>query len=180
MPIFKHKFRNHKVNSKTKILILGTYNPDIPEGPTFFYGRPRNFLWQLLPGCYGIPSLKKSSLIEKQNFMAQYKIDFTDLIETVNIPTDKGDNYLDTYIDRRVENWKDVIALINKLSNLKEVYFTRKTFAGIPNIYNQILKISNHCNTKGIRFCMLISPARYANSVKQNLWINTIINQSIC
>ena len=180
MPVILHKFRNHRVSQKTEILILGTFNPDIADGPTFFYGRPRNYLWQLLPGCWSLLSLKNSLLPAKQAFMAQYKIDFVDLIESVDVEKGQHANFLDTYIDPRVEVWRDIIELINQLPKLKAVYFTRKTFGGIPNIHNQIIEIRNHCQQVGVRFCLLETPARFANADKQKQWINTIINQITC
>ncbi|PZR02923.1 MAG: hypothetical protein DI539_27210, partial [Flavobacterium psychrophilum] len=99
MPIVPHKFLNHQISLDTEILILGTFNPDVPNGPTFYYGRPRNFLWQLLPGCWGLPSLKVSPLHAKLAFIAAHKIDFADLIESVNVPAGQQGNILDTYID---------------------------------------------------------------------------------
>lgn len=180
MPIILHKFRNHQVNLKTEILIMGTFNPDIPNGPSFFYGRPRNFLWQLLPGCWGLPSLKDSLLPAKHAFMIQYKIDFADLIASVQVPAGQQANFLDTYLDPRVQTWKNIIALINSLPKLKAVYFTRKTFGGIPNIHGQIIAIRNHCQLNKIRFCLLETPSRYANDAKQQQWIETIVNQTTC
>jgi hypothetical protein len=180
MPIVSHKFLNHLVAMDTEILILGTFNPNIPGGPTFFYGRPRNFLWQLLPGCWGMPSLKMSLLPAKQAFMAGQKVDFTDLIESVNVPVGQQANVLDSYIDGLVHQWKDVVTLISSLPKLKAVYFTRKTFARIPNITARIITIQNHCVQRNIRFCVLETPARYANVTKQQQWIDTIINQVTC
>jgi G:T/U-mismatch repair DNA glycosylase len=180
MPIILHKFRNHLVSQETEILILGTFNPDIPAGPTFFYGRPRNFLWQLLPGCWGLPSLKNSPLPAKQVFMARHNIDFVDLIASVNVPAGDEANYLDTYLDDKVVEWKSISNLIAGLPNLNAVYFTRKTFANTPNIHNQIIDIRNYCIQHNIRFCLLETPARFANANKQQQWTDIIINQITC
>jgi G:T/U-mismatch repair DNA glycosylase len=180
MPGILHKFRNHHVSQEIEILILGTFNPDIPDGPTFFYGRPRNYLWQLLPGCWILPSLRNSHLHDKLAFMAQYKIDFADLIASADVEQGQHANFLDTYIDPRVQAWKNIIELITQLPQLKAVYFTRKTFGGIPNIHSKIIEIRNHCLQAGIRFCLLETPARFANAAKQQQWINTIINRAIC
>ena len=179
MPIIRHKFREHMVSPETEILMLGTFNPDLPNGPTFFYGRPRNYLWQLLPGCWGLPSLKNALLHEKRAFMEQYKIDFADVIHSVNVPEDQLNNLLDTYIDEHVHEWKDIILLIGRLKKLKAVYFTRKTFTGINNISDQISAIRQQCNRNGIRFCLLETPARYFNATKQQLWTNSIQVQLI-
>ena len=180
MPIILHKFRNHVVNPDTEILVLGTFNPNIPNGPTFFYGRPRNYLWQLLPGCWGLPSLKDQPLPIKQIFMQKYRIDFADLIHAIEVPEDQVDNFDDIYIDGHVHQWKDIIALIRSLKKLRAVYFTRITFGGIPNIHNQINAIQAHCIQTNIRFCLLQTPARFASVAKQQQWIDTIINQISC
>jgi G:T/U-mismatch repair DNA glycosylase len=180
MPVILHKFRNHQVIQETEILILGSFNPDIPDGPTFFYGRHKNNLWQLLPGCWIIPSLRYSPLHDKKAFMVKYKIDFADLIASVDVEEGQHANFLDTYIDPRVETWKNIIELITQLPKLKAVYFTRKTFGGIPNIHNKIIEIINHCQQVGIRFCLLETPARFVNADKQQQWISTIINQRTC
>lgn len=180
MPIIQHKFSAHVVSQETEILMLGTFNPNIPAGPTFFYGRPRNFLWQLLPGCWGLPSLKNSPLPAKQAFMAAYKIDFADLIASVNVPAGLAGNVLDAFIDGNVNAWKNIIALINGLPKLKAVYFTRKTFGGIPNIHVQIVAIQAHCIANNIRFCLLETPARFANAAKQLQWTNTLVNLVDC
>ena len=180
MPPVLHKFRNLVINPDVEILILGTFNPgvDIPNGPNFFYGRPRNFLWQLLPGCWDEPSLKKRDLEAKKSFMAMHKIDFVDLILEVDVPEDQQKNYLDTFLDGRVTLWKDVIALIKQLPKLKAIYFTRKTFGGVGKILHQIHSIQNHCQQNGIRFCLLNTPARNPSLAKQKQWIDTIVNQT--
>jgi len=180
MPVILHKFRNHQISQETEILIIGTFNPDIPDGPTSFYGRPRNHLWQLLPGCWNLQSLKNSLLPAKQAFMTQHKIDFADLIASVDVEEGQHANFLDTYIDPRVHAWKNNVELIDQLPKLKAVYFTRKTFGGIPNIHEKIMEIRNHCQQAGIRFCLLTTPARFVNDAKKQQWVDTIINRTIC
>jgi G:T/U-mismatch repair DNA glycosylase len=180
MPIILHKFRNHQVNPKTEILILGTFNPDIPAGPDFFYGRPRNFLWYLLPQCWGLDSLKEAAFLNKQEFMAAYKIDFADIIHSLNIPIGEEHNVDDDFIDGHIEAWKEINDLIDILPNLKAIYFTRKTFNGIPNMRARVNLIAGHCNQKNIRFCKLETPARFHSPEKQQQWIDTIILQNTC
>lgn len=180
MPIIQHKFNNHQVNSQTQILLLGTFNPDIPTGPDFFYGRPRNFLWHLLPQCWGLEPLKTATLPEKQAFMKTYKIDFADLIQSLDVPSGEESNVDDDFIDSHVEHWKDIITLITTLPELKEVYFTRKTFNGIPNLRAQVKLIADHCAVHEIRFCKLETPARFYNPEKQQQWLDTIILRTSC
>ena len=176
MPQVLHKFRNHFVNRNSKILILGTFNPDVPTGPDFFYGRPRNYLWQLLPACWNLESLKNKELRAKRAFMELYKIDFADLIQSVEVPEGTQTNVDDAYIDGFATQWNAVIPLIDSLESLNAVYFTRKTFVGIPNIKERVLAIENHCLKARIRFHCLETPARFANLAKQRQWKDVIVN----
>lgn len=180
MPVILHKFREHTVSSDTEILILGTYAPDIDDEPDFFYGRSRNYLWHLLPICWGLGSLKDASLESKQKFMKAHKIDFADLIDAINIPEDEENNTDDAFIDSHVHQWKDIISLIDSLTQLKAVYFKRKTFNGIPNQRSQVALVADHCKKNGIRLCKLETPARHFSVEKQQQWIDTIILQKTC
>ncbi len=180
MPIVENKFKNYQVSPQTEILILGTFSHDVIDGADFFYGKPRNFLWHLLPISYGLTSLKESDLEVKKAFMAQYKIDFADIIETLNVPEGEENNLDDTFIDNHAFEWKNIHTLIDSLPNLKAVYFTRKTFNGIANAKQQIMQIAKYCNQKNIRFCKLETPAKYFDDTKQKQWIDTIVKQTTC
>ena len=180
MSIILHKFRDHRVSLKTEILFIGTFNPDTPDGPDFFYGRTRNFLWHLLPQCWQLDSLKEAPLEEKQALMATYKIDFADLIHSIDVPEGEEDNVDDTFIDTHVHEWKNVIDLLKTLPRLKAVYFTRKTFNGISNMRVQINLIAGYCRQHNIRFCKLETPARFHSPEKQQQWIDTIVLQNTC
>ena len=115
MPVILHKYRDYQVSHKTEILILGTFIPETSDGPDFFYGRSRNFLWHLLPKCWGMDSLKEASLSSKQKFMTTYKIDFADLIDALDVPEGEEDNSDDAFIDSHVQQWKDIVGLIDTL-----------------------------------------------------------------
>jgi len=180
MPIVENKFKNYQVNTQSEILILGTFSHDIVDGADFFYGKPRNFLWHLLPNSYGLASLKEENLEAKKAFMAQYKIDFADIIETLNVPEGEENNLDDTFIDNHAFEWKNINILIDSLPNLKAVYFTRKTFNGIANAKQQIVQIATYCKQKSIRFCKLETPAKYYDDTKQKQWIDTIVKQTTC
>lgn len=180
MPIILHKYRDHQVNIETQILLLGTFNPDSADSPDFFYGRQRNFLWHLLPQCWNSASLKEASLFSKQQFMAKYKIDFADLIHSLEVPEGEEDNIDDDFIDSHVQQWKDIVALMETLPSLKEVYFTRKTFNGIPNMRTRVNIIAEYCKQNNIRICKLETPARFHSPEKQQQWIDTIVKKRTC
>lgn len=180
MPIVTNKFKNYQVSTQTEILILGTFSHDVIDGADFFYGKPRNFLWHLLPISYGLTSLKEANLETKKAFMTQYKIDFADIIETLNVPEGEENNLDDTFIDNHAFEWKNINLLIDSLPHIKAVYFTRKTFNGISNAKQQIMQIAKYCNQKNIRFCKLETPAKYFDDTKQKQWIDTIVKQTTC
>lgn len=169
MTKIRHRFINHNINPNTKILIIGTFNPDTEENKAdFFYGRQRNFLWTLIPTAFNEASLKGRARNEKLKFIEQYEIDFIDLISEVDV--DEVANYDDDYLDSKVTIWKDVVSEIDKLKNLKQVCLTRKTFGKIPNMKTKIDEIKNHCDMKGINFTLLSTPARFVNETKQIEW----------
>ena len=180
MPKVFHKFKHISPDAGTEILILGAFVPEAEEDTDFFYGRSRNYLWHLLPICWKGVSLKDASLSEKQHFMQKYKIGFADLIDTLDVPEGEETNTDDTFVDSHVLQWNDIVSLIDSLPALKAVYFTRKTFNGIPNIKLQLTGIAAHCKQKGIRCCKLETPARHFSVEKQQQWIDTIVRQSTC
>ena len=179
MAVVLHKFREHKVDPLTEILIVGIFIPDT-ETSDFFYGRSRNFLWHLLPQCWGQAPLKEASLADKKKFMASRKIDFADLIYALDLVEKEEDSTEETSIDSHVNQWTDLTGIIDTLPNLKAVYFTRKTFAGIPNMRNQMNAVSQHCAKRNIRVCKLDTPARFYSVDKQQQWIDTIVRQTTC
>ncbi|WP_256009068.1 hypothetical protein [Desertivirga xinjiangensis] len=179
MAVVLHKFREHKVEPLTEILIIGIFVPDT-EPSDFFYGRSRNFLWHLLPQCWGMAPLKEASLAEKKKFMASRKIDFADLIYALDADEENGDATEDASVDSHVHQWTDLTGIIDTLPNLKAVYFTRKTFAGIPNMRAQMTKVAGHCASKNIRVCKLDTPARFYSVEKLQQWKDTIVGQTTC
>ncbi len=168
----EHKFKDHKIGNETKILIIGTFNPNVSKNEaTFFYGRSRNFLWSLLPKVFGEESLKDKDTKLKLAFMNAYKIDFVDLIAEIEVRGGKENDYSDEYLDSKVLKWINIFEII-KNNPIKEVYFTRKTFSEIKNIKNKISNIEGYCNDNGIRFGYLDTPARYENEKKLKSWKN--------
>ncbi|MEO8087519.1 MAG: hypothetical protein ABI763_11900 [Bacteroidota bacterium] len=177
MPFVKHRFSEHNISPRTEILIIGTFNPETPNNSAdFFYGRKRNYLWQLLPAAFGHDSLKSKSIEEKKNFLSKYFIDFVDLICEVDVEEGHESNYEDKYIDSRITKWKNVVDAIKELKYLKRVAFTRKTLTGIPKISKMILEVKQYCDETGISFQFLMTPARTYSAFKQNLWTDFFIN----
>lgn len=178
--ILTNKFSNHIINPETEILLVGTFTHDHPHSGDFFFGRPRNFLWHLLPICFKEPSLKDASLLQKQAFMQEFKIDFVDVIETLEVEDGEEEIMEDDFIDTTAHSFTDLISVVQNLPNLKAVYFTRKTFNGIPNIKTQVSILAKHCLQNNIRMCKLDTPARHFSVEKQQQWIDTIVKQKTC
>lgn len=167
----RHRFSNNSIHPETEILILGTFNPDTPgNAANFFYSRSRNHLWKLLPIAFNEPSLKQAERNEKQLFCEKHHIGFTDLIEEIEVEPGQEVNYADEYIDGKVTLWQDVLSVMKGLGRLKKVGFTRKTFAKIPHIRQQLVPVSDYCTTNGIFFSHLTTPARIYSKEKQDEW----------
>lgn len=169
----KHRFTDHKLHPETEILIVGTFNPETEKNPAdFFYGRSRNYLWQLLPLAFNLPSLKGKPKEDKSAFMRQMKIDFIDVVGEIEVDEGSETNYKDDYIDRKITINHDVIKQIKKLKKLRKVCFTRKTFGNIPNIKKEVKKVEDYCKKNQIFFQYLITPARIYDKNKQREWTN--------
>lgn len=167
---------DHQINPETETLIIGTFNPETADNDAqFFYGRSRNYLWRLLPTTFGEPDLKGSSKQEQLEFISKYKIDLIDLIEEIQVDAGQEANYYDGYIDNKVTRWRNIIAVIENLPSLKRVCFTRKTFSDIPNMKKQLNAIRKHCESKGIPFKALTTPARFYKEDKQTEWSNFLL-----
>ena len=61
--LVKHKFLDKYPMAGKKIVIIGTFNPDVEENKAeFFYGRSRNYFWNLLPKVFGYEPLKEKDI----------------------------------------------------------------------------------------------------------------------
>ncbi|MCW3467615.1 hypothetical protein [Chitinophaga nivalis] len=171
MITISHKFRQHQIDAATTTLIIGTFNPDTAKNTAdFFYSRNRNYLWRLLPIAFGQEDLKGKSPEEKRAFMQSAHIDFIDLIETVTIEAGQETNYADAFLDSRVTTWRDVIAVLQHLKNLRKVCLTRKSFADIPTMKIRIDAIRQHCLQHNIYFQCISTPTRFYTAAKQQEW----------
>ncbi|NEU07285.1 hypothetical protein GZH53_03070 [Flavihumibacter sp. R14] len=180
MPVILHKLSEYQVSPGTEILILGTFIPDRSNAPDFFYGRERNFLWHLLPQCWGLDSLKDEPLSRKKEFMSAYNVDFADIVHSMDVPEGDELNTDDSFYDSHVSQWNDINTLIDKLPNLKAVYFTKKTFNGVPHMRAQVKNIADYCMQKEIRFCKLETPSKFYSPEKLQQWIDTIVLKNSC
>lgn len=175
MPVVRHRFGDF-LQPGVRWIFLGTFNPEASCNPAhFYYSRPQNHFWRLLPEVFGMPSLKNASTDEKIAFSRLMKVGFIDLIRTVDVPSGSECTYDDAYIDNKVAEWNDVISHLTNLQTVEKVLFTRKSFQDIPNIRKQIVEIQSFCVEKGIAFSFLPTPARIYSAEKLGEWRRMII-----
>lgn len=170
--IVKHKFLHKYPLVGKKILIIGTFNPDIIcNEAAYFYSRRRNYFWDLLPSIFNSKSLKDESVEEKINVLEINNIELTDLILSVDILKEDIPFYGDDKLNKVIEWNTDNILNILKKNNTLEVYFTRKSFdKKVENIKDEIYKIKKFCKVNNIKFDFLPTPARYKNEEKLKEW----------
>ncbi|HWL04283.1 MAG TPA: hypothetical protein VNQ99_05025 [Xanthobacteraceae bacterium] len=156
--MIKHRCADHRVAINTEILIIGTFNPEVPENEAdFFYGRGRNGLWTFLAESFGVEDLKTRSKEQKMDFIRGHRIDFIDLIAEIDkAPT----NYEDRFLDQHVIKWNDVIGTIAGLKSLKKACVSRKGFSDVPKIKKRVEEIESHLNERQITFRRLHTPGR--------------------
>ena len=162
-----HRCRDHKIDEQTETLIIGTFNPDTDANVAdFFYGRPQNQLWRILPEIFNENSLKGRPREEKIRFIRARQIDFIDLIwEVDHVPPDYTDKYLDTHC---LIHWReDIFDQIDRLPHLKRVGVSRKGFKDVRSIGNRVDEIAAHLNGKPIVFRRLHTPARKLNDARK-------------
>jgi hypothetical protein len=159
----RHKFLDHRIDPNTETLIIGTFNPDTKNNIdcNFFYSRPKNHLWTILPEAFGEKSLKGKPKEEKIKFMQGKHIDFIDLISEIagEPPQDFKDNFLDRLPETHIR-WRNVLSEIDKLCLLRRVGVSRKGFADVPKIGNRVGKIRDHLRNKPIFFQCLNTPSQ--------------------
>ncbi|MDD5372810.1 MAG: hypothetical protein PHO62_05230 [Sulfurimonas sp.] len=169
--LVKHKFLNSYPLVGKKTLIIGTFNPDVPcNKAEFFYGRAKNYFWDLLPFVFGIESLK-GDVQKQKEFLETYDIELSDLILSVALNEADICNYGDDKL-KDIKEWNTTTILdILKKSKTKEVYFTRKSFdKSVENIKNEIYKIKDYCEKNKIKFAFLPTPSRFKDAKKLQEW----------
>ncbi len=167
----KHKFLELYPLQGKKIVIIGTFNPDVEcNDAEFFYGRARNFFWRLLPEVFGKESLK-GDVKKQKEFLKEHDIELSDLILIVEMSQKNicsyGDDKLTNVITYNTDN---IIKSLSK-GRTKEVYFTRKSFdKSVQKIRDEIYKIKEFCEQNGIKFRFLPTPSRFYSEKKLEEW----------
>lgn len=169
--ILKHKFVDLYPLQGKKIVIIGTFNPDVPcNKAEFFYGRVQSHFWTLLPKVFDKESLK-GNVQKQKEFLELYDIELSDLILSVELNEEDICSYGDDKLTNVIlYNTDNIIKSLAK-GKTKEVYFTRKTFyKSVENIKKEIYKIKEYCEQNSIKFRFLPTPARFYNEKKLEEW----------
>ena len=180
-------FCGEKIQSKSKILIIGTFNPNNEScigqnNATWFYGRNQSKFWRYFPNALTGNSLHPNDGIENfpelwKNYCVKNGIVIIDLIKSIN-----SNEILQSFSDREVEN-----KISQDLSNtnyfdvkkaFKDVKFERVIYSllwsdnniqkmrTIKNIINKsLLEIGSIQNQNQVKYCS--TPSR---NDAQNSW----------
>lgn len=174
----RHKFLKDRPLTCKKILIIGTFNPDVEcNDAEFFYGRVKNFFWVLLPAMFDEKSIK-GDVESQKKFLSEHDIELTDLILTVNMDEKESCSYGDDKLQNVIQYNTDNILRCLEQGRTKEVYFTRKSFdKSVAGIKNEITKIKEYCDKNDIKFRFLPTPSRFYNEKKLEEWKTCFYNR---
>jgi len=172
----RHKFQDYLnldlIDFAPTTLIVGTFNPDWPEGNNaqWFYGRTQNnYFWDILPGLYGLPSLINEHINQWKQFCHDHQIALTDLIRCIcdaNEQVEEHIRLLENYSDSNIANEfedhsiTDIILLLRAFDSITSVYLTRG--ANEPFWSNLWNPIADYCSNHGIHCRTLLTPSSYA------------------
>lgn len=174
-----HKFLNvdnellPEWNSST--LVIGTFNPQNAFCPNniaeFFYQRPRNYFWRVLPLIAGEDSIENNDTEAQLNFLHKHEIGITDILVSINDADANNEehiNLISTVKDDDIELFDDLIWNTNNIiryiteNNCSHIYFTRlgKPSANVEvnSFEHQMRIIEDYCNRNNIYTNRLHSP----------------------
>jgi hypothetical protein len=169
-----HKFQEdlnlERLDFKPTTLIVGTFNPEWPEGnqAQWFYGRiARNYFWDVLPRLYGEDSLINAGPDKWKKFCSRHKIALTDLISCVvdaNQPQDNAvmGGYADNVIanDFNEHTFTDIVGLLEAHPTIKNVYFTT---GNAPTFWARLWRpVRAYCNQNELHENTLLTPSGFA------------------
>lgn len=175
-----HKFFGHQnhlpgvdgllPNWPVDTLIIGTFNPENAWAPNndaeYFYGRPRNYFWRILPRFAGEPSIHRLDVHSQIDFLQRKKIAVTDLlieIEGADINNLEHIQLINGFLDDDVNNFAPLrwntqrIIHYLTVNDVKAVYFTKLGGNGV--FEPQMVIIEDFCHENGISVKRLHTPS---------------------
>lgn len=173
----QHKFYNYlqlqRLNDfKPKILIVGTFNPEWPEGnyAEWFYGRTdNNYFWDLLPRMFGENELRNQNHVNWKTYCRTRKIALTDLISSIDdaeIEKEKHREVLQKYTDSalaskfklQIEN--PIVPLLQANPSIESVYLTTTINSGLwQSLWTPV---DHYCAQQNIWCKKLMTPSKGA------------------
>lgn len=176
-----HKFIEdlnlENLNFEPKTLIVGTFNPEWPNGnqAEWFYGRTHNQhgnvnnnFWDVLPKLYDEESLLNATPVEWKAFCKKHKIALTDLITSIDDADEHNlvhQNLLGGYADNVIANnfnehtFTDIVGLLQNNPCIENVFLTRGNDAFWNAQWNPI---SLYCNINDKCCKKLLTPSKNA------------------
>ncbi len=198
-----HKFYGHEFhqpgergllpNWKAKTLIIGTFNPSNnfhnQNSALYFYGRNRNYFWDILPLFAAEQVIDKSNPISQKCFLENKQIALTDLLISINdaeLNNPEHIRRIKSVKDREIEKfvsftWNtEYIKSYIKTYKVEAVYFTFLSNSSTNNQSVNTFKfqtrlIENYCGEIGVFSSRLFTPSGQglgAGKPKKNKLIN--------
>ncbi len=179
-------------------LFVGTFNPswDRPNKPNanWFYGRPTNDFWYIMPQVFGLDSLMHRQYRNDPDFLRDWciknKIGITDIIKCINDADVNNPNhrsFIESVLDRDLEEFNNfemtgISEIIeSNLDTLKGVYLTRfenglNNGSVLMNGWNSVIEM---CNRHEKNCSGLVTPSRGYRGITRDqklaAWRNTIL-----
>jgi hypothetical protein len=186
-------FCGEPVNSSSKFLIIGTFNPDEDSclktnNAEWFYGRKKNNLWRFLPRAMGGDSLHLTDYPEVtadnwKQFCIDQRIVFIDLIKSIDSDyplLDFGDNEVEARISENLDNTTvfNIESAFNGITFEKVIYSLSWSDSKIKKMKRIRDRVNNSLlNTNCIDD---LSQIKYPNSPARNnsyeTWHNAVNN----
>lgn len=177
-----HKFKEYLnldyLDFEPTTLIVGTFNPEWPEGnkSEWFYGRTHdehsnqnNNFWDVLPRVYNEPSLINAKALDWKAFCKRNLIAITDLISSIEDADENNPLHvkcLKTFSDSEIANTfkgqkpVHIHELLHNNPTIRNVYLTRGTG---ETFWRRLWKpVVKYCNKNGLNERKLLTPSGYA------------------
>jgi hypothetical protein len=204
-----HKFFGHDFHQRgekgllpnwnAKTLIIGTFNPNNnfyeQNSASYFYGRKRNYFWDILPLFAGEPAIDKSNSLFQKCFLENKKIAITDLLISINdaeLNNTEHIRRIKSVKDKEIEkfhsfNWNtEFIKNYIEINKVEAVYFT---YLSNPSASNQLINtfefqtrlIESYCQEIGVFTSRLFTPSGQGlrnGTPRKNKLINKWYNEN--
>ncbi len=155
-----------------KILIVGTFNPEWPEGnyAEWFYGRTdNNYFWDLLPRMFGNNGLRNQNHAAWKTYCRTHEIALTDLISSIDdadIQIEEHRKILGEYTDSAIASKfkqqisNPIVPLLQANPSIESVYLTTTINIGLwQNLWNPV---EQYCNQNNLWCKKLMTPSKGA------------------